>query len=209
MKSADKQWFGNSIFMKFEAFPYEKPKNRLIMNIKIILIGYMGSGKTLVGKSLAIKLNLPFKDLDEEIEKVEGISIPDIFSQKGEIYFRKLENQVLKKLLLLDKGFVLATGGGTPCYADSLPAMLNTQNASTVYLKTPIHVLCDRLIKEKENRPLLAHLKTREEMLEFVGIHLFERSHFYNQAQIIVSTDESSAEEIASEIASEIAKPLL
>ena len=200
MKSAEKQRFGNSTFINFEGFLYENLKNRQNMQMKIILMGYMGSGKTLIGRTLAVKLNLVFKDLDEEIEKEEGIPIPVIFAQKGEIYFRKLENQVLKRLLSLEQGFVLATGGGTPCYADSLPAMLNTDNAITVYLKTPLQVLCDRLIVDKENRPLLAHLKTRDEMLDFVGIHLFERSHFYNQANLIISTGESRAEDIANEI---------
>ena len=160
----------------------------------------MGSGKSSVGKSLSELLNLPFKDLDKEIETAEGMSIPEIFSEKGEISFRRSENETLKRLLALNEGFVMATGGGTPCYADSLSAMLKAKDTVTVYLKTPLKILCDRLMPEKENRPLLAHLKTRDELLEFVGIHLFERSHFYNQAGLVIETGEDSPKQIAEKI---------
>ena len=169
--------------------------------MKIVLIGYMGSGKSSVGKRLSELLNLPFKDLDKEIENKEGMLIPEIFSKKGEIYFRRSENEVLKKLLLLNEEFILATGGGTPCYANSLSEMLKAKDTLTVYLKTPLKILCDRLMTEKEKRPLLAHLNTNEEMLEFVGIHLFERSHFYNQAGLVIETGEDSPEKIARKIA--------
>lgn len=172
--------------------------------MKIVLIGYMGSGKSSVGEILSKLLNLPFKDLDEEIQKVEEMTIPEIFATKGEIYFRKVENKTLKNLLLLDESFVLATGGGTPCYADSLSAMLNAKETTTVYLKTSLPILCERLMLETQKRPLLAHLNTMEEMMEFVGIHLFERSHFYNQADLVIETGEDSPEQIAHKIASSL-----
>ncbi len=168
--------------------------------MKIVLIGYMGSGKSTIGKLLAKKQNLPFKDLDQEIQIAEGMSISEIFSKKGEIYFRRVENETLKNLLALNEGFVLATGGGTPCYADSLDAMLNCADAVSVYLKTPLPILCDRLMNEKGVRPLLNHLNTREEMLEFVGIHLFERAHFYNQAEVIVETANDAPKEVVAKI---------
>lgn len=173
---------------------------KALLNMKIVLIGYMGSGKSSVGKLLAEKLNLPFRDLDEEIQKIEEMSIADIFSKRGEIYFRRLENETLKNLLKLNEGFVLATGGGTPCYADSLSVMLKAKDTTTVYLKTPLPVLCDRLMAEKDMRPLVSHLNTKEEMLEFVGIHLFERSHFYNQAELVVETASDSPKQIADKI---------
>lgn len=169
--------------------------------MKIVLIGYMGSGKSSVGRILSSKLNLTFKDLDDEIQKEEAMSIPEIFSKKGEIYFRKAESKVLKQLLSLNEDFVLATGGGTPCYANSLSEMLNAKETMTVYLKTPLPVLCDRLIAEKGKRPLLAHLNTKNEIMEFVGIHLFERSHYYNQAGLVVETGEDTPEKIADTIA--------
>ena len=168
--------------------------------MKIVLIGYMGSGKTSVGKILAEELEIPFRDLDVEIEKVEEGSIPEIFKDKGEIYFRKTENKVLKAILTERENFVLATGGGTPCYADSLSRMLNAENTLTVYLKSPLSVLCDRLFLEKDQRPLLAHLESKEEMMEFIGIHLFERSHFYNQAGLIIDVGEDCPKTIAKRI---------
>lgn len=174
---------------------------RALLFMKIVLIGYMGSGKSSVGKLLAEKLNLPFKDLDNEIQTAEGMSIAEIFSKKGEIYFRRQESETLKNLLALNEGFVLATGGGTPCYADSLSVMLKNEEVTTVYIKTPLPELCNRLMGEKNERPLLSHLNTKEEMLGFVGIHLFERSHFYNQAELIIEATNDSPIQIANKIA--------
>ena len=164
--------------------------------MKIVLIGYMGSGKSTIGKMLAARLNYPFMDLDQQIELSENLLIPEIFKQKGEIHFRKLENKVLKELLSSSDNFVLATGGGTPCYADSLSFMLNTPDVVVVYLKTTIPVLSGRLFVDKHQRPLVAHLESMEEMINFIGIHLFERSHFYNQAELIVETKEALPEEV-------------
>ena len=168
--------------------------------MKIVLIGYMGSGKTSVGKVLAEELKIPFRDLDTEIEMVESKSIPEIFQEKGEIYFRKLENRTVRDLLSHDNDFVLATGGGTPCYANSLAIMLDAPNTLTVYLKAPISVLGNRLFLEREKRPLISHLESREALMEFLGIHLFERSHFYNQAGLVIDANADSPEEIAQRI---------
>lgn len=165
--------------------------------MKIILIGYMAGGKTSVGKILSEKMNLPFIDLDHSIEKVAGMTISEIFQTKGEIYFRKLENRVLKEVLANPGEFVLATGGGTPCYGDSLAAMHQTENGVTIYLRTPIRVLAERLFQEKTNRPLVSHLHTLEEVTEFVGIHVFERARFYTQADSIIDTETHTPEEIA------------
>ena len=153
----------------------------------------MGSGKTAIGKELASVLNIPFKDMDAEIEKREGASISSIFSEKGEIYFRKTENEVLKKILLQPEGFVLATGGGTPCYSDSMAFITAKNDVVSVYLKLPLAVLVSRLFSEKENRPLLAHLKTEEELEDFIRKHLFERAFYYNQAGLTI---ENSSENI-------------
>ncbi len=160
----------------------------------------MGSGKTSVGKVLAKRLAVPFKDLDREIEKREGLTISEIFDQKGEIHFRKAENRTLKTLLKKPDDFVLATGGGTPCYANSLLEMLEAEEALTVYLKTSVPMLSERLFSQREHRPLLRHLNTLEALQEFVGIHLFERSHFYNQAGLVVDTGKDSPGQIAERI---------
>lgn len=154
--------------------------------MKLVLIGYMGSGKSTVGKKLATILGIPFKDLDSEIEKQEGTSVSNIFSGKGEIYFRKVESIVLKQILSLDEKFILATGGGTPCYGDSMSFITTEKDVTSIYLKTPLDILTTRLFSEKENRPLLSHLQTEEELNDFLRKHLFERAYYYNQAKVII-----------------------
>ncbi len=168
--------------------------------MKVILMGYMGSGKSSVGKKLAETLGFPFKDLDAEIEQTEGMSISHLFSNKGEIYFRKRENAVLKELLSKKGDFVLSTGGGTPCYADSLEYMLKQQDTVSVYLKSSINTLSKRLFSEKSKRPVLAHLQTENDLLDFVRKHLFERSHYYAQADITINVDDISVKEAVEKI---------
>ena len=164
----------------------------------------MGSGKSSVGRILASQLKLPFIDLDEEIELHEQLTIEEIFTNRGEIYFRKLEVEVLKSLLSKNEDFVMATGGGTPCYGNSLAEMLDAPDTLTVYLQTSIPVICRRLMPERKSRPLIAHLDTEEKLMEFVGIHLFERSHFYNQAGLMIETGEDSPQQIAEKIKKKI-----
>lgn len=168
--------------------------------MKIILIGYMGSGKSSVGKKLAEVLGISFKDLDVEIEKQEANSISNIFSEKGEIYFRILENKILKNLLSQPESFVLATGGGTPCYADSMASMVEREDVKTVYLKTPLEVLTARLFKEKANRPLLAHLQTEEEVNDYLRKHLFERVYYYNQSKFVIDNTSENIDETLEKI---------
>lgn len=154
--------------------------------MKIVLIGYMGSGKSTIGEKLAEVLRIPFMDLDSEIEKQEKSSISTIFSSKGEIYFRKVENRVLKEILLKEERFVLATGGGTPCYGDAMSFLAAQDDVTSIYLKTPLDVLTMRLFSEKEKRPLLSHLQTEEELNDFIRKHLFERAYYYNQADLLI-----------------------
>lgn len=168
--------------------------------MKIVLIGYMGSGKSAVGKKLAAVLEVPFKDLDAEIENQECISIPKIFSKKGEIYFRKIENELLKKILSQPESFVLATGGGTPCYADSMSFITNQKDVTSIYLKSPLEILVNRLFAEKEHRPLIAHLKTEADLNEFIRKHLFERAFYYNQSAMIVENGKEGVDETVEKI---------
>ncbi len=160
----------------------------------------MGSGKSAVGKKLATVLGLPFKDMDIEIEKHEGVSIPNLFLEKGEIHFRKIENEILKKILSRTEDFVLATGGGTPCYADSMDFITLQKDVVSIYLKTSLDVLTTRLFSEKENRPLLKHLKTEEELNDFIRKHLFERAFYYNKAGLIIENRGGSVNETVEKI---------
>jgi len=167
---------------------------------KIVLIGYMGSGKSTIAKSLSKSIHFKCYDLDEVIEKEKHLSILNIFEQKGEVYFRKLEHQVLEKILKENENMILSLGGGTPCFSNN-QELLKGEGITTVYLKASIEKLYERLSKQKTNRPLVAN-KSAEELKEFIAKHLFERSFYYNQADYVISTDYKSPQETASEIQS-------
>ena len=169
-----------------------------IRKVKIVLVGYMGSGKTTIGKLLAKKLNLPFFDLDAFIENAEEKTITEIFDAEGEIGFRKKEHQYLSDLLKNEGDFVLATGGGAPCYSGNMKTILEA-TPNVFYLKVSIPELVARLMPEKEKRPLIAHLND-DDMPEFLGKHLFERSNFYLEAHQTIACDKKSMEEISSSI---------
>lgn len=168
-------------------------------NQKIVLIGYMGSGKSAIGKSLAELSSLPYIDLDDYIVESEKMSIDRIFSQKGEIYFRKKEHQYLRELLNLPGRKIIALGGGTPCYHDNI-SLLKTEGIVSIYLKTSIETLVNRLKSESEKRPIIKRFSTPDELTEFIAKHLFERQYYYGQADFIVQTDNKAAMEIANEI---------
>ncbi len=170
----------------------------------IVLIGYMGSGKSSVGKILAKKLNYNLIDLDDYIEDRENASVKEIFKTKGEIYFRKKEAEYLKDLLQLKENTVLALGGGTPCFAGNMEAVLDTESAISVYLKGSLPFLSKKLFKKKAKRPLIAHIETQELMTEFIGKHLFERSQFYSKAQHHIITDDKEKIDIVEDIILEL-----
>lgn len=167
--------------------------------MKIVLIGYMGSGKSTVGRKLSELNTIEFIDLDNYIEAAEGMDIPTIFSEKGEIYFRKKEHQYLQEVLQKEENLILATGGGTPCYGNNMAAILKATRMSC-YLKLSLPALVQRLNGEKATRPLIKNIPTSE-LPEFIGKHLFERSYFYNQCKHVISCDGKSNSEIVSEIA--------
>jgi len=165
---------------------------------KIVLIGYMGSGKSKIGQLLAKKLDFPFYDLDFLIENELEKSIGEIFSEEGEVFFRKKEHEVFKKVIESNESYVLSTGGGTPCYANNHLFLAN-EDVVSIYLKASIPVLVSRLKNEIDKRPLLQSLKD-EETFEFIAKHLFDRSYFYNQCKYSVLTDDKSPEQIVEEI---------
>lgn len=167
--------------------------------MNIVLMGYMGSGKSLIGKGLAKKVKSEYLDLDDYIEIQEKKTISEIFEEKGEIYFRKKESYYLKKILEDNKNSIISLGGGTPCFAGNLEMLQKSNHTKSVYLQTSLDELTSRLFKERNKRPLIAHIQTTDELKDFVRKHLFERSFYYNQADYKIVTDQKSADQIVEE----------
>jgi len=155
----------------------------------------MGSGKSSVGKRLSDVLTYDFIDLDHYIENKVAMTIKKIFKTKGEIFFRKLETQYLQETIKRPKT-VIAVGGGTPCYGNNLKSIKDQEDCILIYLKSTIGNLADRLLPERDKRPLISHLETKETLTEFIGKHLFERAPFYEQSDIIITTDHLSIDEV-------------
>jgi shikimate kinase len=168
--------------------------------MKIFLTGYMGSGKSVVGQLLAKELGYSFIDLDDQIAQIEEKSVPEIFSTNGELYFRKRETEVLKDVIEEPASLVISLGGGTPCYGNNLELIKNVGEAKTVYLKASVDFLTNRLFQEKETRPVISHLKTYEVLEDFIRKHLFERSYYYNQADIIINVENKTPDSIIEEL---------
>ncbi|MET6991760.1 shikimate kinase [Sediminicola arcticus] len=169
--------------------------------MKIVLVGYMGSGKTTVGKELSKYLGFRFLDLDAYIEDKTGMKIAAIFKEKGELSFRKLEHQFVLEILENNLDVVLSTGGGTPCYSGNMEVISRHTN-NVFYLRVSIPELVKRLSKEKSKRPLIAHIED-EALPEFFGKHLFERSPFYSLATHTIPSD-GTPQDIALEIKSRL-----
>ena len=166
----------------------------------VVLMGYMGSGKSTIGKELATVLNYSFLDLDDYISKKENATVSELFNSKGELYFRKKETQYLKEIINTSQNKVLALGGGTPCYGNNIDLLTDNKNVSVFYLKLSIPLIAKRLFKEREKRPIISHIHSEDELLEFIGKHLFERVQYYNKAQYTISTDNKSQKDVIEEI---------
>lgn len=149
---------------------------------RIIIIGYMGAGKTTVGKALARELGLTFYDLDWYIEGRMRKTVPQIFAEKGEEGFRKIENAMLHEVAEFED-IVLSCGGGTPCFFENME-YLNRQG-DTVYLKATPDVLYRHLKMGKTERPLLKN-KTKEEMYRFIEEQLVQREPYYIKAKNVI-----------------------
>ncbi|QBZ99011.1 shikimate kinase [Flavobacterium sangjuense] len=165
---------------------------------KVILVGYMAVGKTTIAQLLSEKTGVKYVDLDNLIEEKTNLTISELFKQKGEIYFRRIEHEIFKEITENGENLIISTGGGTPCYADN-HLLLNGKNNISIYLNASLPVILERLISEKKTRPLVAS-QSEEELKEFVSKHLFERSYFYNQATFKVNIDNKTPDSIVQEI---------
>lgn len=146
----------------------------------------MGSGKSALADILSTNNDVPYLETDSMIENEEGMSISTIFKEKGESYFRMLENQMIRNLGNYKEQIIISTGGGLPCH-DSNMEYLNSK-FFTVYLKVSASNLVFRLRNKKEHRPIIAN-KDDKELSRFIKDKLIERENFYNQSKMIVELD--------------------
>ncbi len=165
---------------------------------KIVLLGYMGVGKSFFGNELANITQRKFIDLDEHIQKNENASIELLFQTKGELYFRKKEHYYLKEILSSDEEIILSLGGGTPCYYNNMD-LLQKEDVMTIYIKASVETLFYRLKAQKAQRPLIAGIEDVD-LKEFIAKHLFDRSYFYNHADIKINVDEKEVNEVVNEL---------
>ena len=165
--------------------------------MKIFLVGFMGSGKSHWGRRLGEKIGIPFFDLDELIVNAENLSISEIFEKYGEEYFRLKEKGMLTTVTETNPTFVMASGGGTPCYFNNIEYM--NSMGTTVWINTPLHILHERLLKEKDKRPLLRGLSDQQ-LTGFIAKKFGDRKIYYEQASIIIDDEEISLDHFIEEI---------
>lgn len=154
--------------------------------IRIFLTGYMGAGKTTLGKAFARKLNIPFVDLDWYMEERFHKTVGELFAERGEAGFRELERAMLHEVGAFED-VVISTGGGAPCFFDNMDFM--NRNGMTVFLDVHPDVLFRRLRIAKHQRPILQG-KQDDELKAFIVQALEKRTPFYSQAQYVFSADE-------------------
>lgn len=159
---------------------------------RIILIGFMGAGKTTLGKELANQLNLPFLDSDALIEERTASTVSSIFLNYGELHFRQLEKEIIEQLPQ-KSSFVLAVGGGLPCFNEMMK-VLNILG-TTIYLKHDVTTLSKRLINDSEQRPLVAE-KSGDELISYIKEKVEERESVYSKAKLILEETEQTPDEI-------------
>ncbi len=152
---------------------------------RIFLTGYMGAGKTTLGRALAAEMGIPFIDLDHYIEKRHCKTIAQLFAEKGEEGFREIERRMLHEVGEFED-VIISTGGGTPCFFDNIEYM-NSQGM-TVYLDAPVERLFIRLSIARSKRPLIKE-KNDEELMAFIIEQLEKRAPHYSKAQYSFKAD--------------------
>ena len=150
--------------------------------MRIYLVGYMGCGKSTIGRKVAELLGISFVDLDKYIEERYFKSVPAIFAEEGEKGFREKERSSLFEVSQFED-VVVGTGGGAPCFFDNMELM--NSNGITVYIAPDTDVLATRLLKSKTERPLIVG-KSREDLISFINEALQKRAPFYEKSKIII-----------------------
>ena len=163
----------------------------------VILIGYMASGKTTVGKALSKLSGWKFVDCDELIAQQEGMSCRDILQVKGETYFRQVERQMLQSIVATPP-MIIATGGGMPCYQDNMQ-LINKMGVTYFLHRTPEDLALRLELTDVMSRPLLQG-RTGEELIEYVTHQLALRQPYYCMAQHTIYAHGDDDEYVAQEI---------
>ncbi len=165
--------------------------------MKIFLIGFMGSGKTHWGRLLSQKLSISFFDLDARVEEYAGKTIAEIFEAEGEEYFRMQEKDVLHLITESHENFVMACGGGSPCFFNNFEYM--QQAGTTVWINTSLETLYQRLVQEKEKRPLIKELSD-DQLKRFISKKFADRKIYYEQAEIKIDEEPVQVEKLIEKI---------
>lgn len=148
--------------------------------VKIYLVGFMGAGKTTIGRDLADRLDLPFFDLDELVEAAEGMSVKEIFAERGEPHFRKRERDLLRTTKYIEQG-VVATGGGTFTFEENIQIIRS--DSFSVYLSAPFHLLLSRITDKAAERPLFRDPMATHELFQ-------NRLKFYRMCDLTIEIKE-------------------
>ena len=165
----------------------------------LFLVGYMGCGKSTIGRKLARALHLEFVDTDHRIEEREGATVIDIFHYEGEERFRTIEREVLEEVITAERASVVSTGGGLPAWGDNMARM--NEVGRTIYLKRSAENIASRLSPYgRQKRPRLRGLND-EELVIFMREDMAKRDPYYSQAVQVVACEGKSDEEIIREIA--------
>ncbi|OUN77794.1 shikimate kinase [Alistipes sp. An54] len=171
----------------------------------LFLVGYMGCGKSTLGRRLARRLGVPFLDTDTLIEAREGASVSDLFRYEGEAHFREVERAVLEEAIVGNESAVVSTGGGLPVWRDNMERM----NAAgrTIYLRRSAENIAGRLSPYgRRKRPRLQGLND-EELVAFMTRDMAERDPFYGRATLVIECDRLSDDEIVARILGDGAEP--
>ena len=166
--------------------------------MKLFLVGYMGCGKSSLGKKIAKAMGMRFIDTDAEVESREGETIADIFHYEGEEYFRKSERYIIEELAASDEDMVISTGGGVPLWEDNMEVM--NQSGVTLYLKRTAEQIASRLSPHgREKRPKLRGLND-EELVAFMRDNMAQREPYYCKATLTIDCTPMSDAELVTMI---------
>jgi len=163
--------------------------------MRLFIVGFMGAGKTTIGRRLAKKLDYQFIDLDELFEQKFHYSIANFFDHFGEEKFREIEHELLKQTIQENDNVIISTGGGTPCFYTNMDIM--NEHGLTLYIKMHKDSLKHRLLMSKRRRPVLPGLK-EDEMELFINKLMDYRGPIYEQAQLTVKGEDLKIEAIVS-----------